>query len=178
MKNDDGIKRSEWLIVLISAISVFIAGIALYATLKQMRASERAYQAQAWQMLNSHMIEIDKVFIERPYIWPYFCSGKHIDSKDKNFLLVMSVADLHLDFFDSFDDPLVRELPGMDSKGEYWPIWETYFIDTFSKSPALCQRYEETKDWYGTALRGFAEKGCNEETKGNAQQKNRGDREG
>ena len=165
MKNDDGIKRSEWLIVLISAISVFIAGIALYATLNQMKSSERAYQAQAWQMLNTNMVEIDKVFIEKPYIWSYFHSRKHITQKDKNYLLVMSVADLHLDFFDSFDDPLVRELPGMDSNGKYWPLWEKYFIDTFSTSPALCQRYEETKDWYGTALQGFAEKGCSEAIK-------------
>lgn len=177
MKNHDGIKKGEWWIIIIGALSVFVAGIALYATLKQMKSSERAYQAQAWQMLNTNMVEIDKMFVEKSYIWPYFHTGKNINKKDKYYQLVMSAADLHLDFFDSFDDPLVRELPGMEVNGKYWPLWERYFIDSFSKSPALCQRFDETKDWYGEATKEFAEKGCNKNTKESAQQKNRGDRE-
>lgn len=162
-------KNTQILKTTLSVLSIVIAFFALYATWQQMKASERqmklserAYQAQAWQIVNSHVIDIDKIFIDKPYLRPYFFSKKLIDQKDNKYQEVMAMSDMYFDFVEVFDDDYIQELPGMGENGEYWPIWKKYFEDQFSLSPALCIRYQEIKDWYTSTglVAKSAEKGC------------------
>ncbi|MBI5103309.1 MAG: hypothetical protein HZB33_15965 [Nitrospirae bacterium] len=185
--------------VTILAIAAIISGFGLYSSIRQMKINERqmiamerqmdamerqmkinerqtkanetAAQTGVWQNIYTQMLDIDKVFIEHPEVWPYFNNAKaitntqSITNTDNNFNRVMALADLHLDFFDFFDNKEVRELPGMGPGGEYWILWEKYFEDTFAESPVLCLRYEQKKDWYGNVVSVYAQKGCARKTR-------------
>jgi len=71
----------------------------------------------------------------------------------------MTVAELYLDFIDGFDEEYVRSLAGMGKDGEKWLLWQRYFEDAFARSPPMCIRLAETKDWYSPNTKKYAEKG-------------------
>lgn len=76
----------------------------------------------------------------------------------------MAMADLALDYFETFDDDFVRALPEMGPNGKYWPLWVKYFEDMFASSPALCLRFPEVKPWYSPSTASYAEAGCRRQT--------------
>ncbi len=137
---------------------------ALEAQTKSLDAQSKAFEAQVWQMFAQQSLEISKILIENPKLLPYFRRNKQINRSHEDFELVMEVADLHLDFFDGFDDEYVRSLPKMGKNGPNWILWEKYFQDSFALSPALCARYAEVKDWYTESVGKYAQKGCNMKT--------------
>lgn len=114
------------------------------------------------------MNDITKIFIERPYLYPYFNENKPLIKNDpllKNGLLVaqvISVSDLILDYIDRFDDKYVSKLEGIEENGKVRQYWNNYFVDQFKMSPALCDRYKEVKPWCDekSGLNKLAALGC------------------
>ncbi len=171
----------QLILAAIATGAVIVAAIALVFTYRQVRlqteavrqqissldaqkrsldAQNLSLQAQVWQTINAQYFELSKVQVDHPKLMPYFRRGKTISRKNKDYELVMAVADLYLDSIDAFADDYVRKLPGMENGGKYWVMWEKYFQDTFALSPALCARYKEVREWYGPELGNYAEKGC------------------
>lgn len=132
----------------LETIGAVIAISALIYTAQQARSAKTALVQSSWNEINAFQIEVDKAFLEHPELRPYFEEDKPIGHEDELYNRVMALADLHLDFFDVFDDDYVRALPGMADNGDYWPLWENYFVRAFVLSPSLRQRYVEVKDLY------------------------------
>jgi hypothetical protein len=61
---------------------------------------------------------------------------------------VLIIAELFLDFMESFVNGYYKTVPEMDAKGSFRIAWEEYFVDVFSNSPVLCLEYHKNIEWY------------------------------
>jgi hypothetical protein len=99
-------------------------------------------------------VEIQKAFIEHPELRPYFYEKKPFRREDKNYQAVATIAEMYLDWFDSFGDDYVAELPEMGPNGEQRKMWEKFFKDMFKTSEALQDMAKEKvrEQWYSADL--------------------------
>jgi hypothetical protein len=112
----------------------------------QTKYSAASLQSTAYKAITDQVLEADRLFIEHPKLRPYFYSGVEIGKDNPDYDVVEAMAEYQLDFFDSVQHQLKyrREVFG-DIKLE---TWQRYFDDTFSNSPILCKRLNETATWY------------------------------
>jgi hypothetical protein len=129
------------LLVLTSAGSLFFVG-------RQTHILTRAMEAQVWHSITQRGNDISLVFVQHPHLRPYFYDSKSIEKGDPNFDAVMSVAELYLDYIDSMLEDFVFSLDGMEESGEFRTLWDAYFRDMFSSSPALRAYAVEKRHWY------------------------------
>ncbi len=122
----------------------------------QTRLSRNAVIAQTWQGLQQEGNDLSRLFVDKPHLRPYFYDSKPVDGSDPNYNAVLAVCELYLDFFDAFQDDYVFELPDMDKNGKNRLLWEQYFKDMFSSSPALCSYAKGKESWYSNST-DFAE---------------------
>lgn len=108
----------------------------------------RGVEAQTWQGITHSNDEILYVFVDHPELRPYFYDTKELDENDPNYHAVLAVCELFLDFIDSMHDDYVYKLPGMEDGGKYREIWDLYFRDIFSSSPALRKYAKKKEQWY------------------------------
>ncbi len=137
-------------------LSIVLSLCALGFTCYQTRLSRNAVTAQLWQNLTQPGNDITRLFIDHPNLRPYFYKAKPIDQSDPNFDAVMAVSEMYLDFIESFSDDYVLFLPGMAENGESRLLWDRYFKDLFTSSPALCAYAKEKQHWYSTDFTVYA----------------------
>jgi hypothetical protein len=130
--------------VLGTALGFSIAYLQLFvlfqSTQAQYLSAKAQYQStkiQALQLLSQPGDKIQKAFIEHPELRPYFYENKPFRREDKNYQAVAIIAEMYLDWFDSFGDDDVAQLPKMEPGGEQRLLWEQYFRDMFESSEAL-----------------------------------------
>lgn len=159
MKRDKG-EHAASMRTAVQVITMVVALAALIFTGIQTRISSRAVAAQTLQNLTQEVIEISKIMVEYPELRPYFYEGEPITRDDPNYSRVMAVAEMYLDFLESFQDDYVRSLNGMGEGGEVWDYWENYFKDMFATSPTICLLSIETQHWYSTDFTKYRNKDC------------------
>jgi hypothetical protein len=127
---------------------------------EQNAIATRGALAETYGTIAAHTLEIDRLFIERPYLRPYFYGGKDLSKADKEtYHRVMAMAEFQLDAFDAIMTQ--RDyLPDDKDKQEDLQTWQRYFEDSFTKSPALCERISWNPDWYMTSLVNIAHAKC------------------
>ncbi|HEV2694108.1 MAG TPA: hypothetical protein VG347_14530 [Verrucomicrobiae bacterium] len=89
-------------------------------------------------------VDLDRVFVDRPELMPYFYGRKDISESDTNYLQVEATAVTVLDVFD-----IASSQP--DRYKDQWKhpeAWDEWIIDTFSESPVLRQVLRKRADWY------------------------------
>lgn len=118
-------------------------------------------KSSMFEIMNSQTLEMDKIFLERPHLRPYFYGGedpsKIQDEKIRDE--VMIVAEYQLDFFDLVMTQLDYIPQDEDSAGDR-ANWKKYISDSFATSPALCNRIGDDPEWYMPTLRKYAEENC------------------
>jgi hypothetical protein len=115
-------------------------------------------EAQVWRSIGEEGARITSLIATHPEVRPYFEDRVSISRRDKNFNRVMAIAEMKLDFIDSFEDDYVRSLRGMEANGKYWVLWQKYFYEMFENSPALCRRYKDLKDTYTSGVAAYAKR--------------------
>lgn len=137
----------------ILVLSITLLAYQSYLQTKALTAQERALNAQTDQSLTAQNGDINKIFIEHPDLRPYFFDRATPPSEPGDLKYrVDTVADLHLDFIEQFENEYIKSLPNMAPGGTYWNQWNKYFATLFSRSPALCRRYREIKEFYSASL--------------------------
>jgi len=116
-------------------------------------------QASMYATIATHTFEMDRLFIEHPNLRPYFYGGKDIDEKDKDYDLVIAIAEHQLDYFDATWTQL-GYIPDDADKEEDRETWNRYFLDSFANSPILCKRFNMNRSWYMNSLAQKADEGC------------------
>jgi len=126
-----------------------------------MELSKASMKSSMYEIMNGQTLEMDKIFLERPYLRPYFYENKNPaairDEKTRNE--VMIVAEYQLDFFDMVMTQLDYIPTDKDSAVDK-ANWRKYFIDSFATSPALCHSLDENADWYMPRLKELSEAPC------------------
>jgi hypothetical protein len=100
-------------------------------------------QTYGWTM------EIDKIFIEKPNLKPYFMGGDSLKNKaDTNCAKVEAVAEYMLDGFDA----VLNNTSYFKIDPETGKDWEKTVSDYFRRSPDLRERFENERDLFGKHL--------------------------
>jgi hypothetical protein len=120
-------------------------------------------QASMYATIGTQTLEMDKVFIENPGLRPYFYEDIDIiEEKDKDkekYNQVMAIAEYKVDLFDSIKTQL-GYIPKDKDKNEDRATWDSYFADSFDKSPALCRHIHSHGSWYMQDLKSIADLHC------------------
>lgn len=139
--------------VALSTVTIVFLYLAFQAQQQALEAQRNALTAQVFASIEQQNAEITKLIFANPKLRPYFDAGSP-PSKAKKELRpqIEIIAEMYLDFIETFDNDFQRSLPGMELGGKYDAVWSTYFKDLFARSPALCERYLKTPDWYSPSM--------------------------
>lgn len=127
---------------LVSVLGLPALVISLVFVWKQLKLSANANRATVYQSVPLLMFDIDRLFIERPELKPYFYGRKPLTHDDPEYNRIMSVAELFVDFMD-YVTVVEPALPEYE-----WDSWKCYFRELLATSPALQQYWQEYGHWY------------------------------
>jgi hypothetical protein len=133
-----------------SALVVAAASVGLLVW--QLWALNDTLESQAYNYIDSGLIELDKIFIENSAYRPYFRQNRPVPAEEKERQKVWALTDAHLDFMDNF----FSQENHIDWKRYTKPGWLAYFKDSFSCSAALRESFCMHENEYGESLRNFA----------------------
>jgi len=137
----------------------FISLLSLIFVVVQVRQTTVSMQASMYATIATQTLEMDKMFIEKPELRPYFYDGQDIKKGDLNYDRVLSIAEYQLDYFDSTRTEL-GYIPRDQDTQEDRATWNNYLGDSFANSPILCERIKANPEWYMRDLVRIAEKNC------------------
>lgn len=144
-------------------VLVYQTNLLLYQTDK---ASE-ALESSAYQSISSQLLDLDKLFIEKPELRPYFFSGTDLTDADPEYTKIytqaISVADLQLDYFDSFWTQ-ADHIDELRKDSSSWRAWDKYIRDSFANSPIMCRRLSEVQSWYECDFTDYYTSSCPKDT--------------
>lgn len=134
-----GTTSYERLSIFIQALGFIGVVGAIVLTYGQVKASGVSLAASTHQNIISHTMEIDKLFIDNPELWPYFFDDKEIAEGDQNYDKALAVGYYHLDFFDTFvtqENAFSNTFPGGRASRD---AWYNYMHNTFRSGPIMCK---------------------------------------
>lgn len=139
----------------ISGGGFFLVFMGLLFNVTQSNRVEKSNRANIQNSVLNHVVTLDKLFMEKPYLVPYFYEGTPIDEKDEKYQEVAATAEMILDIFD---------LISVQNKSylEFWDspqAWDEWIIDTFSTSPILRKTLDRRSNWYDKILLDLRNKG-------------------
>lgn len=130
---------------------VIIAG--LYFAWDQAKQFNASQNLSNWSDVSARTFEIDKVFVENPEFRQYFLDGADIARDNKDYPKASAIAELLLDYLDSFTSLLDYNQGLLSNNILQKEAWNHYFTVSFTKSPLLCRRLIADPLNYGVKLR-------------------------
>ena len=103
----------------------------------------------------NHVVNLDRLFMDKPYLRPYFYDGTEVSETDEKYEELSATSEMVLDIFDLVADQS-RKNP------ECWDrpkLWDEWIIDTFSTSPILRDTLGKHSTWYEEPLMSLREEG-------------------
>jgi hypothetical protein len=103
----------------------------------------------------NHVVNLDRLFMDKPYLRPYFYDGREVSETEEKFDELSATSEMVLDIFDLVADQS-RKNP------ECWDrpkLWDEWIIDTFSTSPILRDTLSKYSTWYEEPLMSLREEG-------------------
>ena len=162
---------TQFISMLIAGLSLILTSTALFfvylqvtnvksqidAVHEQVKRLEASLDLQSYGAVNNQISELDKIFVDRPELRPFFYENRDWPTKKLLRDRLTSVAERKLDFIDFwFTSALHMNLKRYDMQS-----WKNYFQRSFMKSRVLCDVLTDEKDDYGEELRSIALKsGC------------------
>lgn len=137
----------------VDTLTLVVIIIGLYFAWDQAKQFNASQNLSNWSDVSARTYEIDKVFVENPEFRQYFLEGVDIAPEDKNYPKAASIADLLLDYLDSFTSLLDYNQGLLSNNILQKEAWNHYFLMSFTKSPLLCRRLMADQLNYGVQLR-------------------------
>jgi hypothetical protein len=141
------------------AIGLALAGdVILAATMAvfvlQVRHMARSTRASVYQTVADQMMSIDRLFVERPELRPYFYGNEPPPSEGLDRERVTAATELFVDFMDN----VATQAPHMP---EYLSgPWAKYFREVASTSPSIRSFWRANRDWYDDSLQRILDPAC------------------
>ena len=121
----------------IDTLTLVVIVTGLYFAWDQAKQFNASQNLSNWSDVSARTYEIDKVFVENPEFRQYFLEGVDIAPDDKNYPRAASIADLLLDYLDSFTSLLDYNQGLLSNDILQKEAWHHYFLMSFTKSPLL-----------------------------------------
>jgi hypothetical protein len=146
---------AQWVSALCGLVTLYFAS----NIFEQLKVTRQASEIQAWQMVARPQGDISAILVRSPQLWPYFQEKKappDRQTEPERYSQVMALADMYLEWIDTFEDPLITRLEGMEEGGKVRALWDETFKTLFATSPALCLRLQQTRTFYQEHLKQYA----------------------
>jgi hypothetical protein len=147
-KSSDPDLRYKFWALLGQYASLSIAIIGFAAVLYSINANTRSLRANVQNSIGNHVLNLDKIFVDKPELLPYFYDGKVPDPSDKNYLQLVAVTQSFADTMDVLSDQVIRFRDEWENP-EAWDIW---LDDCLRKSPIRVKYLRDHRGWYGHSL--------------------------
>ena len=137
---------------LVLLVSVTLLGLQVREMTRQSSHGARATLASVYQAMNDNMLQINRLFIDRPSLRPYFYGGQEVtdESRDERER-VESTAEL----FTNFIDNVLTQMPLLPS--HLAEPWRNYFRSVITSSPVLCEFWRRRRQWYSDEMRALVD---------------------
>jgi hypothetical protein len=141
-----GLKLNAALAVALFGNFVLIGSVVLLGL--QVRHGARATLASVYQAMNDNMLQINRLFVDRPLLRPYFYGEQELtDESPEERERVEATAEL----FTNFIDNVLTQMPLLPSNlAEPWRI---YFGSVTTSSPVLREFWKRRREWYSEEMR-------------------------
>lgn len=137
----------ELLSLLVAAAGSAILIPTLVSLTQQTRAMRDQSEFLSIQIFSDNVLELDRVFIDRPEMRPYFYEGRDIEELDgEGRNRALAIAEFKLDVLGS--------ISGVGSEYKMMHMQEVrrYIVRSFADSPVLCRYLRENHDVFGPEL--------------------------
>jgi hypothetical protein len=115
---------------------------------KQSRHAARATLASVYQAMNDNMLQINRLFIDRPLLRPYFYGEQELtDESPEERERIEATAEL----FTNFIDNVLTQMPLLP--GNLAEPWRAYFRSITTSSPVLRESWKRRRAWYSEEMR-------------------------
>ncbi len=129
-------------------VSVILLGLQVREMAKQSSHGARATLASVYQAMNDNMLQINRLFVDRPSLRPYFYGEQELtDESAEERERVEATAELFINFIDN----VLTQMPLLPSN--LAEPWRTYFSSVTTSSSALCEFWVRRREWYSEEMR-------------------------
>jgi hypothetical protein len=129
-------------------VSVILLGLQVREMTKQSSHGVRATLASVYQAMNDDMLQINRLFVDRPSLRPYFYGEQELnDESSEERERVEATAELFINFIDN----VLTQMPLLPSN--LAQPWRTYFASVTTSSPVLCEFWKRHREWYSEEMR-------------------------
>src|SRR5262245_49322913 len=141
----------------VQAVVVMVGVVVAVQQLIQVR--KNSYQT-AYDTVSKEWLQMDRYFVEKKELRPYFFEKKPIDPNDSNYAEVDATAHYVLNFVDyaiAADDQL-----GPPNSGSFiaTKTWHQYLQKTYFNSPIICDNLKRFGEGYSDITWELAENSC------------------
>jgi hypothetical protein len=139
--------NADWVAAAGTWAGVLLTGLTLYVVWNQLADLRASVQRSTALNIYSHMVDIDRFFIEHPHLKPYFYGGPipAIDEVPSHQQL-LSVAEMMVDYFDS-----VYQQKECSPKDTFGPKMK-YMRQIYEESSVLREFLDANAGWYDPAF--------------------------
>lgn len=132
-------------------IQAIVAVVGFGAVIWQIRRLKRTVQGETHGKLYTHYLEVNKLFLERPHLRPYFYEGNVLNEPDDNQPRLRQELDIMCEVVLGLLEHAV--LQKINLPNDSWKnCWMTYVRDRYHKSPELTRFFDANRKWYAKAL--------------------------
>jgi hypothetical protein len=129
-------------------VSVILLGLQVREMAKQSSHGARATLASVYQAMNDNMLQISRLFIDRPSLRPYFYRAQELaDESPEERERIEATAELFINFIDN----VLTQMPLLPSS--LAEPWRAYFSNVITTSPVLCEFWKRRRAWYSQEMR-------------------------
>jgi hypothetical protein len=129
-------------------VSVILVGLQVREMTRQSSHGVRATLASVYQGMNDNMLQINRLFVDRPSLRPYFYEEQELDREStEERKRIEATAEL----FISFIDNVLTQMPLLPS--HLAQPWRTYFASVTTSSPALREFWKRHREWYSDEMK-------------------------
>jgi hypothetical protein len=119
------------------------------AVILSVNANTKSLRANVENSLVTHVINLNRLNIDKPFLHPYFDEGKVPDPNDPHYGEILATAQMVANILDLASIQSLRYRDQWENP-EAWDAWVT---DSLRNSPILVKYLRAHPKWYGDALR-------------------------
>jgi hypothetical protein len=132
-------------------IQALISIIGFVAVVCQIRRLKRTVQGETHSELYTHYLEVNKLFLEKTHLRPYFYDSKELNQSDKRPRLRQQLDSMCEIVLGLLEHAVLQKV---NLPGDSWRnCWMTYVRERLDKSPELKNFFRANEQWYAQALR-------------------------
>ena len=151
---------TDWYKRILETVQVIVVVVGVTVALQQLIQLRKNSSQTAYDTVSKEWIALDRHFVAKHDLRPYFFEGKTIDRADPRYMEVDATAHYVLNFVDYAIDTADHLGPLKSGSFVETDAWHQYIQKTYFSSPIICEYLKRFGEGYSDATWRVAEKPC------------------